>query len=129
MKLATYAQAVPNLGANNFSYIRTQMLHGIYFPYVWQRVIEANCVNEAELLQVMVSAAANAMVAYTLDTGVIMNLDGLASTTNFKVQDQYGDEPMDINWIRDDCCYNCQCHGHHAKDCPKPKKEKHTKDT
>ena len=44
--------------------------------------------NEAQLLQVMVSAAANAMEAYFLDTGVISSLDGLASTTTFERHDQ-----------------------------------------
>ncbi len=128
-KMVAYAQAVPNPGANNFSYLRTQMLKGIYSSYVKQRVIEAGCVNEAQLLQTMVAAAANAMEAYSLDTGVITNLDGLASTTNFEIQDQYGEEPMDINRIGDDKCFNCDGKGHHARNCPKPKKERRERDT
>ena len=54
--------------------------------------------NEVQLLQVMASAAANAMEAYSLDTGFISNLDGLASTTTFEIQDQ-GEEAIEVNKI------------------------------
>ena len=127
-KMVAYTQAVPNPGPNNFSYLRTQMLKGIYSNYVKQRVIEAGCANEAQLLQVMVAASANAMEAYSLDTGAISNLDGLASTTNFESH-QYGDEAMDVNKIGDDKCFNCSAKGHHQKDCPKPKKERRDRET
>ena len=62
-KMVTFAQAIPNPGVNNFAYFCTQMVKGIYSNYMKQRVIEAGVVNEAQLLQVMVSTVANVMEA------------------------------------------------------------------
>ena len=45
-KVTAYVQAVNNpAAANNFGYLRTHMLKGIYSPYVRQKVIEANVAN------------------------------------------------------------------------------------
>ena len=127
--MVTFVQAVPNPGANNFAYFSTQMVKGIYSNYMKQRVIEAGVLNEAQLLQVMVSTVANAMEAYTLNTWSVSNLDGLYSTTIFKAQGQCGDEPMEINRIGNDKCFNCDSKGHHTKDCPKLNRERWTRDT
>jgi hypothetical protein len=119
-KMVLYAQAVPNAANHNFSYLRTHMLKGIYSNYVKNKVIEADIENPNQLLQVMVSASANAMEAYTLDTGLIPNTDGLASTSTF---DTYDEDAMDISKVGpNDKCHNCDGKGHYARDCPKPKR-------
>lgn len=122
-KMVLYAQAVPDAANHNFSYLRTHMLKGIYNNYVKNRVIEANLNNASQLLQVMVAASANAMEAYSLDTGMVGTMDGLACTTTF---DSYDDDAMDINNINkvgpNDTCHNCDGKGHYARDCPKPKR-------
>jgi len=79
--------------------------------------------TEAQLLQVMVQASANALESYSLNNGVITNLDGLAATTNFENNEV--EEAMDINKVNDpsrDNCFNCSEIGHHAVNCPHPKK-------
>ena len=61
--MVAYSQAVPNSGPNNFAYLKKEIIKGIYSQYVKQRLIEDGVQNEAQLLQVMVHAAANAMEA------------------------------------------------------------------
>ena len=129
-KMAAYSQAVPNPGPNHFSYLKQQMIKGIYNSYVKQKTIEAAVQNEAQLLQVMVAASAHAMEAYSLDTGYISNLDGLAATTSFEHRHHYDEvEDMEIGKVGDGKCYYCDCHGHIAKDCPKRKQDRRNKDT
>ena len=50
------------------------MIRGIYHSYVKMKAIEAKVKDETELLQMMVAAVANALQAYTLDTGGISTL-------------------------------------------------------
>ena len=58
----------------------------------------------------MARSFANAIEAYSLDTGVLSNLDGLASTTTFERHNQ-GEEAMEVNKVEDDKCYKCQPKG------------------
>ena len=98
------------------------MIKGIYSQYVRMRVIEADIKNEADLLQFMVGAVANALQAFTLDMGGIANLDGLATTTNFETQPEYGidnfdkEEPMEIGKVEDNKCFFCNKKGHYARE-------------
>ena len=61
-----------------------------------------------------------------------MNLDGLATTTNFETQPEYGidnfdkEEPMEIGKVckvEDKKCYYCQEKGHYARICKKTRKK------
>ena len=63
----------------------------------------------------MVSATANTMEAFSLNTGTISNLDTLARTATFKAQGQYGEELMDISLIIHGKCFNCDSKGHIAR--------------
>ena len=69
-KVTAFHQAVPDAGKGQFKHLKREMTKGIYNQCVKMKVMEAdNIENETDLLHVMVGAVANALQAYSPDTG------------------------------------------------------------
>ena len=122
-KLALYHSSEPNQAARSYSYLRSEMLQGIYSGYVKNEVIRMNPTGEAGLLDAMITALGQAREAYQLGVGVVPNLDGLASTTRMITGSmensghQGGVEPMEIGQINDKKCFKCNRPGHFSREC------------
>ena len=135
-KLALYHSSEPNPAVRSYAYLRSEMLRGIYSPYVKGEVIRMNPTDEASLLEAMITALGQAREAYELGVGVVANLDGLASTTRMltgsmeKPGHHGGAEPMDIGRINEGDttrarggatepkrCFKCQRLGHFSREC------------
>ena len=124
-KLSLYHSAEPNQAARSYAYLRSEMLRGIFSGYVKNEVIRMNPLDEATLLEAMVTCLGQAREAYQLGVGVVPNLDGLASTTKMmtgKWDNGGGNqvEPMEIGAITDKRrCFNCDQVGHLSRECRK----------
>jgi hypothetical protein len=119
-KFALYYASIPNEAQRNFRDLKEHALKGLRSKYVQNKVIEKEPESEEQLMAVCATAVGQARQGYTLGTGIVPNLDGLASTTlsNRFLMNQ--DEPMEVDRMGEDrSCYKCNKKGHLAKDCHK----------
>ena len=103
--------------------MRSQFLKGIYSPFVKKHVISKEPTTEQQLVDHAMTAVGIARENYSLNTGEVASLDGLASTTlSNKYLIAYNEvEPMQVDKIEkvaeERSCYKCNKKGHLARNC------------
>ena len=134
-KWALYQGSLVAGAERNFAYLRSEVLKGLYSPFVKAEVIRADPQDEAALQEAAIRAVGQGRESYHLRTGAVTSLDGLASTTlsNHLLQhrnERGGAEAMEVDKIGEDRhCFKCQKRGHLAANCTQKDRKRTDKKT
>ena len=130
-KWALYQGSLVAGADRNFAYLRSEVLKGLYSPFVKAEVIRADPQDEAALQEAAIRAVGQGRESYHLRTGAVTSLDGLASTTlsNHLLQHRNERGGAEAKIGEDRRCFKCQKRGHLAANCTQKDRKRTDKKT
>lgn len=129
-KYSLYDRAYPE-AERSFTTLLDYVIQGVYSPLVKRKLRFETTTNRVNLREKAIFVVATLRRCYNEGYGEATSLDGLAATTQVFSFTESGEEPMEVDSLRDEInaiknderrCYKCNRTGHLAKTCRVPKK-------
>ena len=111
--------------AQNFEYLREEIIKGVYSFVIKKRLIENPPETVDQLRERAVNFVAQEREKFLMQCSDSTTLDGLAATCRTSYQGNAGVENMEIGAMAANAeCWNCGKRGHFAKDCMFPPRDR-----